>query len=269
MVSMRKTAAALALAVALPAAVRANPETTPQILYGANTLKAGELELGIWRFDVGATDNFTLGTLPLFWIARLKNLEVKYRVYSWDESSIALSAGALWVNAQDWDKSKPDATFYMIPLQLAYTRRMDLADLLHVALSYTATGIKGSFGDEDTALNGVAVVDTLVLNPTWERRISESFSILLDANMLLAERARANPAVTTKLGDYDSVDMHVSGKADLKAGFKGNVVASAFWSWDTFNLRVGLGYGHLEAPVAHIFADKPSLVPDFDFYWRF
>lgn len=260
-------AATAALSLATPA--RADVDRDPQTDFGAATLPQWDLRLGLARFDLGLTDNVMLGTLPLLFALKVKNLQLKWRFYQEGPWSLAASAGILSVNLQDYKKDAADVTFFVVPVQLTATYQLQPDLLFHGALAYSGVGTKGGAGTDDTDVEGVAVVDTAVLNPSVEYRLSHRTAAILDANVLLFQRARGTATETHAVDEYTSVEAHQKGGADLKQAFRGNLVLSFLWSWDVFNLRAGLGYGHLELPVAHLFAGKPTLVPDFDLWWRF
>lgn len=41
------------------------------------------------------------------------------------------------------------------------------------------------------------------------------------------------------------------------------------WSWQTFNLELGLGYGHFNIPGVNFMINRRTLIPTFDLYWTF
>jgi len=107
--------------------------------------------------------------------------------------------------------------------------------------------------------------------PVVELRTSRSFAWVLEGSLSLAQSAQG-AAITTFTSDdgRTSVEVIASGAVDRAGGtWLGNASLSGYWSWQTFNLRLGLGYGHVELPMFGLFADALSILPKFNPYWRF
>jgi hypothetical protein len=60
-----------------------------------------------------------------------------------------------------------------------------------------------------------------------------------------------------------------SSEVDLQQDLRGYGTLSAFWSYDHFNLRLGLGYGNPVVPTLGTFLTAVTPVPEFDLFWRF
>lgn len=267
----RATRAALALAGGVafgPGVAHAYHDTDPQTDFGAATLRQTEFRLGLGRFEVGATDEVTLGTMPLPWFLRLKNLLVKWGFFRDDDFQLALDTGLFWVNARDFDKDNEDVTIYCFPLRTTLTWRPAGELRYHLGLSYTAVGTRGSGGD-DVEIEGVGVVETAVLNPTLEWDLTREAALLVDLSFVLFQRGRGNSDQHYTIDAYTTLDTHESGNANLKAGFHAWAAAGFLVSEETFNLRLLGGYGNYLVPVVNFSTLDPIPMVDFDIYWRF
>ncbi|MCK6570225.1 hypothetical protein L6V77_03850 [Myxococcota bacterium] len=253
---------------ATPAA--AFTDAHPQTDTSAETLDAAEFRLGLGRFEAGITDTVMLGTKPLAWVIKVKNLGGKWRFY--DNGAHAVSAGVdlYWFNARDFDEDNADVTFYCFPLRATYTYRQSSALRWHVGLSYTAIGTRGgNGGDNDVDFEGVGVVETAVLNPVFEWAVSQKWALLVDASTALFQRASANADQKTQIDAYTTLTLHQDADADLKTGFLGWIAGGFLYSREVFNLRFLLGYGNYPVPVVNFFVPEPIPMFDFDLWWRF
>ncbi|MEZ4467772.1 MAG: hypothetical protein R3F43_25840 [bacterium] len=70
-----------------------------------------------------------------------------------------------------------------------------------------------------------------------------------------------------EIDDESSIDVYGTANAEVE-GAKGNISLSAFWSWETFNLRLGAG-GHFAVPVVNVFVPVVTWAPVVDMFWRF
>ena len=61
--------------------------------------------------------------------------------------------------------------------------------------------------------------------------------------------------------------MSTSAQLDFPNAFQ--IVPSIQFSWETFNLRLGLGHGNIVVPTVNFVLPERTLVPDFAMYWRF
>lgn len=259
---------ALLAALLVPAGASAYTDTSPQTDFGAETLKQTEFRLGLGRFEVGATDDFTFGTTPLLWLFRVKNLLGKWRFVNDGAHAFAASSGLYWLNARDFDEDNADVTVYCVPLRLSYTFRESNEFRYHFTLSYTAVGTRGEGGDT-VEVQGVGLVDTAVFNPTFEWDLVREFAVLVDLSVVLFQRARGNSDQHYVFDEYTTLDLHQDAEADLKSGFQAWLAAGVMLSLDTFNLRLLGGYGNYVVPVVNF--SVPDAIPmiDADIFWRF
>jgi len=56
----------------------------------------------------------------------------------------------------------------------------------------------------------------------------------------------------------------------LEIGSNDEVIVPSFaFSWQTFNLELGLGYGNFNVPGVNFMINRRTLIPTLDMYWTF
>jgi len=264
----------LVLAVALAGPARAWHEPSrPVTEYSAATLHSGE-----WRvypttlLEVGLTDNLQIGALPLMYLGRLPNAFAKLRLFSGDAFSFAVSGGAMYFASSE----AFDATVLFVPAAGHLSWRLQSGDLaLHASLQVAYINANGTMslklGDLSLLdIDGTLTGTTVKVSPVLEWRRSRSFAWVVDGALSLSQSASGTGGVTTESnGGRTSVEVFATGSVEESGQLRGNVSLSAYWSWDVFHLRLGLGYGHADLPLLGAFIPIPTLVPELNFYWRF
>jgi len=123
---------------------------------------------------------------------------------------------------------------------------------------------------EEDALEGAAAVSNLQFVSTFEVRWTKSAAIVLRTRYLAYQwQPSASAVYVLHPDDYTTVEVH--GAAELQALDVKNaysVVPGLAFSWKTFNLRVGLGYGNFNVGGVNFVFPRKTLVPELDMYWR-
>ncbi len=249
---------------------RHTPET-PVTDYSAYTLQKYEMRMGLWRTEFGITEEIQAGTLQWLWLLKAKNLFFKWKFYQGEQLSLSTSGGFFWLNFKDFGGDAPDVLISMIPLYSTASWETGGALSYHLSAGYTV--VKSDGGEltkqEQGNLDMLASVSTGILIPSLEYRTSESFALVLEGRLLLFQGAALGGVQELQIDEDTRIEIHASGEADLSGDTKGNAIFSGFWSWDSFNLRLGLGYGHFAVPTVNIFTDQVTVIPEFDLFWRF
>ena len=271
----RRLSLALLLSLQAPVLARAYHDTSPAIEYSAQTLHAREIRLSLTRVEIGVIDEIHLGTYTLPWLLRVKNAHGRYKFYDKDELAFSADLGIFWLSLSDLEAfddggGSKDATLVIVPLQLNGTWKLKSSDRLSLGLSYTPIFLSGVGAvGENVDIRGVGATETVALHPSYELRASRTWAMVLDAHVLVLQRAQIDGAESIRLNERTRATLYQSAEADLKTGKQANLTLSALWSWEVFNLRLGLGYGHYNVPAAHLFFPTPFVMPEFDFYARF
>lgn len=272
--ALTRFAATLALALALTTPADAwHDRDAPPTGYSAEALRSGE-----WRIypstliEYGVLDGLELGTVPALYFVSLYNAQAKGTLWRDDSFAVALSAGVFTLDPNDIRDDWPSLRVWLVPVGLHGSYRSPTGEFgAHLALRYATATTNGTVSADDS-FEADALLDgsSLVLSPTFEWRTSRSFAWVFEAALSLWQSGQASGGGTYRTDDgRTTVEVFGDGSISTGAFAYGNVSASAFWSWETFNLRLGLGYGHYDFPLVGLFWVNPSFFPELNLFWRF
>lgn len=234
----------------------------------AYTLRFAEAKIGFFRWDFGVLPRIQVGTIPLFWLARVPNLSLKSDVLRMGPVTVAGKVSLATFTA---DKGEAELRATLVPLEGAVSWRISETFTGSGEVVYTKVGVSGG---RDTAesndLRGAVAVTNFQVAGTLEWRLSEVTAFLVHGRWLAWQEASGAGDVTFSPDAYTTVEAHLAGKSDV-ADVSGawSVVPSFHWSWDRWNLRLGLGYGNWSLPVVHMVVPVKTVIPELDLYWRF
>jgi hypothetical protein len=240
------------------------------IIDTAYTLREDEWRLGLWRVDYGFWDDFYVGTHTVPWIVAMANLHAKYRFLSDDRIDLAAGVGLYWLDlkrtrylADALKKTDSDARFVILPAEIAGTYRFDEGLSLTVAPVFTAVALTGTYNADE--FEGAGAVTNLQLTATLEQRVSRVVALLAHARFLAYQYVKA--AGELQLDDYTTAELHAGADIDVQNAW--SITLCSVFSWQTFNLRVGIGYGHYNIPAVNFVIPIRIPYPELDLYWRF
>ena len=265
-------AAATTLTLAVPArAYHTESQRTTDDT--ADTLEPGGLRLGVFKAEYTLLRDFTIGTYPLPWLLRVANLHAKWRYYSAQHLSLSARLGYFGLNTKNFQKledQKTTAFLAVIPFDLAATYRFDPTFSLSMDLIWTAVFIKGDVDLE--AFNGTFQGGTTNLQSlfTVEMRLGKRTALLLQPRFLSYQLLNLKSDVTLHPDEFTTIEVHGAQQSDA-LDFRGaySLTLSALFSWQSFNLRLGVGYGNYNVPGINFMLPERSLFPDLDLYWIF
>lgn len=262
----------LTLAILCSVAQARHTDTTRVTDYSAYSLDQWEWRVGPFRSGVGVLDSVEVGTNTTLMLLGVTNLYAKWRAWERGPWAVAARLGVFRLNLselangpQTEDGQEP-FQISAFPLELMGSYRAGRSSY-HLVLSGTLVETSGDLPSEFAA-DGAGAYNTVLLQGTWEWLWSDVTAIVVQGQLKLSERLTANGSKRVKIDDDSYADIFANGGADI-LGAKGSVSVSAYWSWDTFNLRAGLGYGHYTLPAANIFLPAPIVFPELEMYWRF
>ena len=123
---------------------------------------------------------------------------------------------------------------------------------------------------DDEALKGAAAVSNLQFVSTFQVNWTKTAAILLRVRYLAHQwQPSASAVYVLHPDDYTTVEVH--GAAELEAFDVKNaysIVPGMAFSWKTFNLRAGLGYGNFNVGGVNFVFPRKTIVPELDMYWR-
>jgi hypothetical protein len=239
--------------------------------YSAHTMADGEIRLSLFRSGYAFTDWLQVETLPLLWAVRVTNFDFKASYPVSDTWTLSANLGLLaWnlANMPGASKDAADVRLNGLPVQARST--WVLGDWgLTAGLAYTGIKVSGDADADAADLDATAAISTSQLTGAAEWRTSRSFALVLEGRLMIWEDLRADAVTTTDIDDDTVLVLHGDTQVDLQQPVRGNATLSAMWSYETFNLRLGLGYGHYSLPVFSTFLTQATVVPEFAMYWRF
>ena len=266
----------LTLALALLTAAEASgyhsekERVTDQTAY---TLQAKRLRLGLFKFQYGVWDPLTVGTYTLPWVVRTANLHVKGRLYFDDPWAVSMHVGGYRLDVSKlkaFEDEPGDAIITIGTFEPTVSYRFDSRFSLSASVPYTDVRAEGSVNTEafDGALSGA--VDNLQVTSTFEWRVSRVTALILHARYLVFQRVFADGSVTLRPDDYTTVVVDADAESDA-LDFAGawSVVPSVFFSWSSFNLRLGVGYGNWSIPPINFVLPKKIPIPELELFWVF
>lgn len=233
----------------------------------AYTLGEYQIQVGLWQAGFGILDNLDVFSYTIPWIIRTGNVHTKYRFYDTGDWSFSGRIGIFRLDFQDFSPDAPPSTFTIVPFHLGASYRYSPSWTFSAESVYTSNILDGQL-DTD-ALRGSAAVTNLQLTATVEWRWSETFALITHMRTLVFQDTSAAANVILRPDDYTTVEVYGAVESDvLDVQGAWSIVPSAFWSWDTFNLRAGLGYGNFNIPGFNIVFIQRSVIPELDLFWR-
>lgn len=271
---------ALVALLALPSTGLAwHEDDAPVTEFSARTLRDGELRIyPTTLIEYGLSDTLHVGTMPGAYLLRTPNVSAKWNFWRSGEWSAAASAGIYYTNLQFFSELQaiveelPDVGVAITPIggHLSwYSGNLGL----HANLFYFTINTLGEFAGQDVDADIRLDVSTVRLMPVLEWRRSRSFAWVFELNVALAQIARGGAkAVWTSPDGRTTVEIFGDGNVEFAADQVNNLSVSGYWSWKSFNLRLGLGYGSVDIPFVGLFLGPPVPklpFPEANLYWRF
>lgn len=266
--------AAAALAALAPANARAYHDEKNHVVENtAFTLRDDAIRLGLWKGQYGLWGSLMFGTYWAPWLLKVANLHLKWMYWREGPVALAAQAGIYHLDTKSFEKLDEDAgsaVLNVIPLELFGSYRFDEPYWAHASVVYTLVSLEGQLGDEALGGAGKSALDNLQLTATFEWRVTRVTALLLQARYLVFQRAGLSAEATAMADDYTTVKVHGGATTDaLDFPHLFSIVPAAAWSWNTFNLRVGLGYGNFNVPGVNFMIPVRFVVPELDLYWVF
>lgn len=237
----------------------------------AYTMPCKSFRFGLFETEYAALDSVGVRTIWPLWLLLVPNLEAKWRLYGRDPVALALSAGVVYLDtriltyiAQDI----VDARIVTIPLELSGSHRFNRMHTANASIVFTPVFLDGTVDTDAVAGIGRGVAENLQMTGTYEIRASRVTAFQITGRVVLHQRARASTETVYHPDEYTTVEVFggASGAQDELVG-KGSLVTDAVFSWKTWNLRTGLGYGHYNVPGFNFVAGEPGPLLSFDLYW--
>ncbi|MEO8180908.1 MAG: hypothetical protein ABI895_18905 [Deltaproteobacteria bacterium] len=228
--------------------------------------------LGLFKFAVGLGNRITLGTYTLPWFGATPNAYLKWRFYAGDTWNWAAQVGFFRLDTAAFDKKTPDPpVFGVFSASFLQSLRLSADNHLSNGLVATAVRARGTVDQDTLSGAGEAGLTNIQYVGAYELRLSKSTALVVTGRYLIAQVLAANTRFTAHPDDYTTIDVVADAQDDSVVNFRGafSIVPSFAFSWQTFNLELGLGYGHFNVPGVNFMINRRTLIPTFDMYWTF
>jgi len=239
----------------------------------AYTLRQKDVRVGLWKAQYGILDSLMAGTYLWPWLLRVSNLHAKWRYWQSDPWALSVFTGFYHLDTksfQDLDDNTGDATITVVPFELAASYRFDDRYTLTLAPVWTTVLLEGTLNDDDLRGAGEGAVNNFQLTATFEWRLSRITALLFHGRYLVAQRAHGHGDVVLHPDEFTTIEVHAAGTTDaVDFSGAGSLTVSGVFSWETFNVRLGVTAGNYNVPGVNFVIGAPLLVPELDLYWIF
>jgi hypothetical protein len=240
----------------------------------AFTLHQNEWQLGPFRADYGAMEQLQIGTYVMPLIALIPNLQLKLLIFRNDRWAVSLRPGMYYADLslprRFYGLGPEDTTIklWLFPIEGYVSAVIKKRFVLTFSGVYTAVTGSGSYDPED--FDGTAAASNAQVGLGLQWNINRITALIFQGRYVVFQDAAGAGTVTVHVDDATSADVKASGTANFADATNGwSLSASAFFSWATFNLRVGGGYGNYNVPGMNLVVPVRHPFPVFDAFWRF
>jgi hypothetical protein len=267
-----------ASALCSPAPAHAGHGDASATVHGtAHVLGARELQVGLWKLEYGLPGRLRgtqIGTYTAPWFlwagqARMVNGHVKRPIWSNDRWSVSGSLGFFYMNLENLVDTP--VTFVLVPMDLYVTHHIGPEMILTVRGTYTAADIGGYFDEEEEVgvLRGAVASENIqaAASLLWRWSRLTMLGLELRVSHILGLGGVADGSL--RVDEHTRVDFVATGDTSLKGFTGGSVSGRVHWSWDRFNLRLGLTYGHYNIGGINVIVPAALPMPELDLFWRF
>lgn len=227
--------------------------------------------LGLYKASATVADRVVLGTYLWPWLARTASLFAKWRFLSLGPTQWAAEAGFFRLDTAAFDNTGPNAPVFTVGTA-AFINSLELGDhQLSNNLVGTVVNLKGDI-DADT-LGGVAEggLSNLQYVLAYQYRASRALALVVTGRYQIFQVLGGQASFTSQPDDYTSIEVVGAASDDRIVNFRYafSVVPALAWSWENFNLRLGLGYGNFNVPGINFMTKERLVIPELDLYWTF
>jgi hypothetical protein len=227
--------------------------------------------LGLYKASATIADRVVLGTYLWPWLARTASLFGKGRFLSLGPTEWAAEAGFFRLDTAAFDRTGPNAPVFTIGTA-SVINSLELGDhQLSNNLIGTVVNLKGEI-DADT-LGGTAQggASNLQYVLAYQYRASRTLALVVTGRYQIFQVLGGQASFTSQPDDYTSIEVVAAASDDRIVNFRYafSVIPALAWSWENFNLRLGLGYGNFNVPGVNFMVERRTPIPEFDLFWTF
>jgi hypothetical protein len=228
--------------------------------------------VGLYKAAVALHDRVTLSTYIWPWVLRTPNLALKWQFYSGTEWHWATQLGVLRLDTAAFDRDNPNAPVFSVgTFDLMTSYRIKRKHQISADLTVTAVRLSGELTADTFNGAGEAAVTNSQWAAAYEYRWSERLALIATGRFLLGQVLSGQLDTTIAPDPFTTIELRAEAADRTVINYENafSIVASAAWSWQTFNLRLGLGYGNFNVPGINFMVERKMFFPELDLYWTF
>jgi hypothetical protein len=260
------------LGLAVPARAFHTPEQriTEDTAY---TYPRSTFRLGIWKEQYSIWNPFTVGTYFWPWWLKVPNLQAKWRLYQGETWAFSAATGLFYLDTKSFKAIDENATrvkLAVVPFEMLASCRFD--DRYTLSGGFVQTLVKADGTLTVDSFHGAAngAVENLQYTMTFEWRATRVTALTAHARVLVYQRLRGGGDVTLHPDAYTTVELHGGAASEaVNYGKAWSITPAVNFSWETFNLRAGVGYGNFSLPGVNFVLPNKTLIPELDLFWLF
>lgn len=228
--------------------------------------------LGLYKASATIADRVTLGTYTLPWFVRAPNAFVKLRFLSLGPTEWAAGAGFFRLDTEVLYGRGPAVPIFTVGSGFL-TASIEIGPQHQLSNTLVTTVIHGSGGIEDDTVRGTgeATLTNLHYVLAYEYRISRALALVVTGRYQVLQVLAGDTVFTAQPDDYTSIEVAAAASDEHTVNFRWafSVVPALAWSWESFNLRFGAGYGNFNVPGVNFMVARRTVIPEIDLYWTF
>lgn len=227
--------------------------------------------LGLYKASATIADRVVLGTYLWPWLARTASAFGKLRFLSLGPTEWAVAAGFFHLDTAAFDGTGPNAPVFSVGTA-TLIGTLELGDhQLSNSVIGTAVRLKGEVDEDTLGGAGEAGLSNLQYVLAYQYRLSRTLALVVTGRYLLLQVLAGQTRFTSRPDAYTSIEVVAAASDERTLNFRYalSVVPALAWSWQSFNLRVGLGYGNFNLPGVNFMLEQRTLIPELDLYWTF
>jgi hypothetical protein len=227
--------------------------------------------LGLYKASATIADRVVLGTYLWPWLARTASAFAKWRFLTLGPSEWAVEGGLFRLDTAAFDGTGPNAPVFTIGTA-TFINSVQLGDhQISNNLIGTVVHLKGEIDADTLGGTGEGGLSNLQYVLAYQYRLSRTLALVVTGRYQIFQVLGAQTRFTSRPDDYTSIEVVAAASDDHIVNFRYalSVIPALAWSWENFNLRVGLGYGNFNVPGINFMIERRTLIPELDLYWTF
>jgi hypothetical protein len=237
------------------------------------TLKGSKnWRLGLYKASVTVADHLELGTYLWPWIARTPSAYAKLRFLSLGPWHWAAKAGFFRLDTGLFDGTGENAPVFTVgTAELANTIELGSRHQISNNLVGTVVRVSGDLDDDTLRGQGQAGLTNLQYVLAYQYRISRTLALVVTGRYQLLQVLDGKTSFVAEPDAFTSIEVHATASDEHVVNFRYafSIVPALDWSWQTFNFRLGLGYGNFNIPGVNFMINRRTPIPELDLYWTF